>query len=366
MSSLERAADGDEEEERSQRSDVVIPAAVSTVPAAEPVERGRFVLHLHNRDEDSVESENGDNIDDNKNIADNKSTTSAKSFNSDEIFEDVDVEQGEEKITDHDLDRLLGPLPSLHTRRGRLELDGSDSPEGKSHRRHHKSFCPCCPSSVQRGPWQMVMTLMGNDGSIPPTRVGNMIVIFPRCFYRYGCGIMGPHWFGPVCCLGLLTFATIYFAPKAYQNIGMLSAITCLIFYIIGVVSLFIVACSDPGVVKPGGYASVPTMNASAGRGWRYCDLCSVSQPPGAVHCPECNVCVEGYDHHCPWMGTCIGKKNFTAFCTFNATWLFYLMYAIIWVTFFGAAFSEINSTEIDSSNDQEMSGTKAPWEDAP
>jgi len=65
----------------------------------------------------------------------------------------------------------------------------------------------------------------------------------------------------------------------------------------------------------------------------------SVYQPPDAVHCPECNVCVEGYDHHCPWMGTCIGKKNFTSFMVFNLTWLFYLLYAIIWVTLFGNSF---------------------------
>lgn len=55
-------------------------------------------------------------------------------------------------------------------------------------------------------------------------------------------------------------------------------------------VSLLIVSCSDPGVVRTGGgldgataaggggagkngYAGVPT-SVSAGRGWRYCDLC--------------------------------------------------------------------------------------------
>lgn len=35
-------------------------------------------------------------------------------------------------------------------------------------------------------------------------------------------------------------------------------------------------------------------------------------------------------------MGTCIGKKNFTSFLVFNMTWLFYLFYAIVWVTFIG------------------------------
>mmetsp|Transcript_41062 Transcript_41062/g.86139 ORF Transcript_41062/g.86139 Transcript_41062/m.86139 type:complete len:196 (-) Transcript_41062:190-777(-) len=178
-------------------------------------------------------------------------------------------------------------------------------------------------------------------------RVGNMIMVLPSCVSRWGFGIMGPHWFGPVACLLLLTIATIHFAPKAYHHIGPISGIICLLFYVHGVVSLCIVTCSDPGVVKSGtgagvgggGYAGLPRVDVSAGRGWRYCDLCSVYQPPDAVHCPECNVCVEGYDHHCPWMGTCIGKKNFTSFMVFNLTWLFYLLYAIIWVTLFGNSF---------------------------
>merc|ERR1711971_227677 len=146
--------------------------------------------------------------------------------------------------------------------------------------------------------------MMGRDGgSVPTTRVGNMIVVNHRCFHSRGFGIMGPHWFGPICCLALLTIATIYFAPKAHRNIGPISAITCLLCYIVAVSCLLVVSCSDPGVVKSGGgsegigrngYAGVPMGNVSAGRGWRYCDLCSVYQPPDAVHCPECNVCIEG------------------------------------------------------------------------
>ena len=65
----------------------------------------------------------------------------------------------------------------------------------------------------------------------------------------------------------------------------------------------------------------------------------SVYQPPNAVHCPECDVCVEGYDHHCPWMGTCIGSRNYAPFLLFNLAWLFYLLYAILWVSFVGVRF---------------------------
>ena len=102
-------------------SNEVINAAV---PAAQPVEKGRFVLDLHNRDDDSIADETTANT---NSIAE---PDSPKSFNSDEIFEDVDFEYGEEgKISDHDLDRLLGPLPSRRTSnppQNSLETDCND------------------------------------------------------------------------------------------------------------------------------------------------------------------------------------------------------------------------------------------------
>ena len=64
-------------------------------------------------------------------------------------------------------------------------------------------------------------------------------------------------------------------------------------------------------------------------------ELCSVNQPPNAVHCPECNACIIGFDHHCVWMGICIGKNNFTAFVIFNLSWFLYLMYGGLWVSLF-------------------------------
>ncbi|KAL9184656.1 hypothetical protein ACHAXT_012626 [Thalassiosira profunda] len=328
MASLESSAEG----APSPPSDGAIPAAVPAArEVAEPVERGRLVVDR--RDEDSVDS----------------GRHSPKSFNSDELFEDV--EDVEEQISDHDLDRLLGPVPLRRTKHMggdrnafSLEMDSIGNEDARR-RRPKQVFCPCCPAAIRRGPCQLMMAATGHDGSAPSPRVGNMIVVFPRCFHKMGFGIMGPHWFGPICCFGLLTIGTIFFAPRAYHNVGPISAATCLVFYIVGVVSLLIVACSDPGVVQPeaggkNGYAGLPS-NVSAGRGWRYCDMCSVYQPPGAVHCPECNVCIEGYDHHCPWMGTCIGGKNFTSFMSFNVTWLFYLFYAIIWVLFVGNTFSD-------------------------
>lgn len=330
----------------------------AAIPAAAPVERGRFVLDVSNRDDDdSVDSENNDN--ENHGAADDVSPpTSPISMRSDDAFEDVG--QIENNAMENDWDRVLGPLPRRSSSGDntdailnlkKLEVDnGSDDQSDNSNRRKRlkMGFCHCCPNIVRRGPWQMLAAMMGGSDSVPLPRMGNMVVLCPPCFRAVGFGIIGPHWFGPICCLGLLTIATIYFAPKAYHNIGPGSAITCLIFWTVGLVSLCIVSCSDPGVVKSGGgidgrgskgYAGVPTLDVTAGKGWRYCDMCSVYQPPSAVHCPECNVCIEGYDHHCPWMGTCIGAKNYNSFLVFNATWLFYLLYSIIWVTFVGATF---------------------------
>ena len=89
--------------------------------------------------------------------------------------------------------------------------------------------------------------------------------------------------FGPICCLVLLTGATSYYVPRAHL-IGTFSALTCLLFYTVAVASLFAVSCMDPGVVRAGrldawgggrhSYAGLPTTSMTAGRGWRFCDLC--------------------------------------------------------------------------------------------
>ncbi|KAL3782445.1 hypothetical protein ACHAW5_000167 [Stephanodiscus triporus] len=268
----------------SPQTDAAIPTVIpAAIPTAEPVERGRFVLHVHNRDEDSLDGNRSASGDDDDGAP--NSPASPKSFDSDEIFEDV--LQVEEQTSDRDLESLFGPLPSrrsCNTTPSSLETDrhGNDD-EGDPRRKKQKKFtCPCCPNALRRGPCHALAAVMRKDGSAPSTGVGNMIVVFPKCFNSMGFGIVGPHWFGPVCCLFLLTGATSYYIPKALI-IGQFSAMTCLLFYIVSVVSLFVVSCSDPGVVRAGGldvgggrhcYAGVPTTNMTAGRGWRFCDLC--------------------------------------------------------------------------------------------
>ncbi|GLD98376.1 hypothetical protein PINS_up007073 [Pythium insidiosum] len=61
----------------------------------------------------------------------------------------------------------------------------------------------------------------------------------------------------------------------------------------------------------------------------RYCDICDVEQPRDAEHCDDCGVCVDGYDHHCPWMGKCIGRDNMHAFKLFNVSWVLYVVFVL-------------------------------------
>ena len=135
----------------------------ASVPAATPVEIA-----------ESVEKE--DTM-----LKNNDERSSPKSFNSDEIFDDVDMEcGGEERISDHDLDRLLDPLPlrrasgAIDNNRRSLETESTSSDRRK---KRSKGLCPCCPQVIQRGPWQCIAAVTGRDGSVPTTRVGNMIVI---------------------------------------------------------------------------------------------------------------------------------------------------------------------------------------------
>jgi len=115
-------------------------AAGTAVPAATPVE-------IAERVEEDMD--------------DNKSERSIKSFNSDEIFDDVDMECGGEgeRISDHDLDRLLGHLPlrrasgAIDNNRRSLETESTSSDRRK---KRSKGLCPCCPQVVQRGPWQWI------------------------------------------------------------------------------------------------------------------------------------------------------------------------------------------------------------------
>ena len=173
-------------------------------------------------------------------------------------------------------------------------------------------------------------------------KIGKTTVLHRNIYRNTKLCIVGPHWAGIVFTVGLLYSASYYFTTKAYHELGVISTAICVGFTICATISLFLVSCRDPGIVRDttidgdgkGEYGNV--MSNGEEEGWRWCAVCSVHQPPTAAHCVDCGVCVDGYDHHCPWMGICIGKGNFKAFMAFNLTWLGYLIYASAWVSALG------------------------------
>jgi len=171
------------------------------------------------------------------------------------------------------------------------------------------------------------------NGKIRAQKIGNMKLFFPEYFDSSGWGVLGPHWHGPVCVWGILVIVT-HFCLNSARKIGFGSELICYGFFTACTFCLTDVALRDPGICL---FKEVPSsVPPSEIHQWRWCDLCQVYQPPGAVHCVSCNVCVMGYDHYCVWMGTCIGKRNYRQFVRFNVSWLYYLLYVFFWLKVFG------------------------------
>mmetsp|Transcript_5863 Transcript_5863/g.8517 ORF Transcript_5863/g.8517 Transcript_5863/m.8517 type:complete len:280 (-) Transcript_5863:1848-2687(-) len=167
-------------------------------------------------------------------------------------------------------------------------------------------------------------------------RVGNVMIICPGIHRRTGCGIVGPHWVGPIVVLLLISWASEFFVRRA-MHLGPISTSICVIFMISSIYNLFDTSFRDPGIV-----IGKPATNEDISE-HRWCDFCNVYQPPDGAHCPDCNVCVSGYDHHCVWMGVCIGKGNMKPFLRFNLSWLLYLLYCIIWISILGPIMNKVS-----------------------
>ena len=159
-------------------------------------------------------------------------------------------------------------------------------------------------------------------------RVGNVIIVCQGCHSQTGYGTVGPHWFGPLCVLLIVVWASHHFVLKA-MLLGPVSTSICVFFMLGTIVNLLGTSFKDPGVVT----GRPPDVDLSE---YRWCDFCNVYQPPDGAHCPDCNVCIAGYDHHCIWMGVCIGKGNMKSFVRFNLFWILYLLYSVLWVSVVG------------------------------
>ncbi|KAL3938786.1 MAG: hypothetical protein SGBAC_006372 [Bacillariaceae sp.] len=177
------------------------------------------------------------------------------------------------------------------------------------------------------------------NGLIKPQKVGNMTILFPEDYFDDAkqsppsWGVLGPQPMGPVCVWLLICVCTHFIVQRAL-TIGILTTLMCYGFYCYCTYRLVDVAIRDPGMCF---YQEIPeTVDGDEARQWRWCDFCNIFQPPDGAHCTQCDVCIEGYDHYCVWMGTCIGKKNYKQFVKFNVSWMWYLMYYLVWVLLVG------------------------------
>lgn len=88
------------------------------------------------------------------------------------------------------------------------------------------------------------------------------------------------------------------------------------ISFVITLVLMLTVSCSDPGVIltkslynKLG--ITIPDKLDMDHHDTEYiCKTCNLRKLPRSSHCAECDTCVEIFDHHCPYLNNCIAKRN--------------------------------------------------------
>lgn len=132
---------------------------------------------------------------------------------------------------------------------------------------------------------------------VRPEKVGNMRIFLPTVFKKTRWGIAGPHWFGPICVLLLLSFASHYFIGISERRIGPITTAICILFTLASTYNLVNVAYRDPGVVKLQPSSQRPQNTDEDQRlQYRWCDRCQIFQPVDGAHCSDCNVCIAGFD----------------------------------------------------------------------
>uniref|UniRef100_A0A6B2LC21 Palmitoyltransferase n=1 Tax=Arcella intermedia TaxID=1963864 RepID=A0A6B2LC21_9EUKA len=130
-----------------------------------------------------------------------------------------------------------------------------------------------------------------------------------------------------------ILFLTII-CPKLYHSSVLGSGwkegfiVVFLYIWLYSVVTHFIVAYTDPGIIprqEPPPY-KLPNQKKLNVQGEtiliRWCPTCNIYRPPRAVHCGICDNCVARFDHHCPYVGNCIGQRNYRYFLLFIASTL--------------------------------------------
>lgn len=150
-------------------------------------------------------------------------------------------------------------------------------------------------------------------------RIGNMILIQEafvgeRKEIKY---IVGPYWpmllfvtYPLILGVSIWTATSAVFVPNVHPLMAFVWSL--LTFGLL--LSLFLVSCTDPGIMRK--RPTIPEGQTSAH--WRWNDRVQSYLPRGdCIYDPDCAVVVEQFDHTCPWTGTAIGKKNMPAFQSF-------------------------------------------------
>lgn len=83
-------------------------------------------------------------------------------------------------------------------------------------------------------------------------------------------------------------------------------------FILMNLVWTYTVAATTSSKVSPA--LVFPTQT---GTGNTFCGKCKIMRPPRAHHCSKCAHCSSRLDHHCAFLGTCVGARNYKAFCLF-------------------------------------------------
>ena len=108
-------------------------------------------------------------------------------------------------------------------------------------------------------------------GGGSPQRIGNSRVVCPWLYQRTGWGLVGVHWFGPLCVSLVMAWASEYFIRRAWIRIGPISASICIGFTVMSFWLLINTAYRDPGFCVKGDEPDPQKDDLSQ---WRWCDLC--------------------------------------------------------------------------------------------
>lgn len=159
---------------------------------------------------------------------------------------------------------------------------------------------------------------VGRVGNMPVLKQDMQEVIDPSTGQRIGERprlryMVGPYWPVPFCFLvpGFGGFSVFTFLSRDLEEEALYLVIIWAFLNSLVLLSLFQVACSDPGILYR--HSEPPPGQDD----WRWNDQAQTYRPAHAKFDPECGVVIQHFDHTCPWTGTAIGKNNMNWFRVF-------------------------------------------------